>query len=90
MFVFYNRYSNSKLATVLSMIGGFCYGGALLVLVMSFSDESMTIQETLIALVILLALGFGLNKIAESIAANKNTNVSETSIHTENVKNLVK
>lgn len=82
---FYKKYSNSKLATVLSVIGGICYFGTLYLLYISFTEESVPFSEALCGVLFMLAFGYGFNKLAENVATKKAEPVTKNEISHEDV-----
>lgn len=73
MLYFYKDYNSvSKLATVISSIGGIFYAGAVIFILTFLIDSgSMGIEELLFGVVFCLVMGVGLNKLAEFIAIKK-------------------
>lgn len=64
----YTRYPQSKLATFLSFIGGLMIAGGLCLAILIFVDGDV---EGFAAGVVIALLGFGLNRLAASIAGKK-------------------
>jgi hypothetical protein len=65
----YTRYANSRLATCVSFFGGLMIAGGLATAVLTLVEGEM---EGIAAGAVIALVGFGLNKLAESIANKKN------------------
>ena len=95
MIFFYKSYENCLLATIMSLFSYFCYMGGIMCIGMAISSGE-DIAIGVVCLVVLIAIGYGLGKLAENIAikknkklaakraakANANVNNAETTVNT--------
>lgn len=71
MFFFYQKYSSSKFATVLSFIGGACYAGAILIAIYALTGDIEFEIGVVVGIIACVVAGLVFNFLAKSLANSK-------------------